>query len=221
MNLQPAFQMTKLNDLAAFIAARRFATLVVSGPEGPVAAHIPMIAHRDAEGRVCELEGHVARNNPVAAIAAAGARALAIFNGADAYVSPAHYVSKAEHGRVVPTWNYIAVEAAGRLEAFNDAEALGRQVAALTDMMELGAPTPWAISDAPETYVAQMLNGITGVRLAVDSLQGIEKLSQNRTEADRLGVQQALARSLDPAARMIADRMTSSQTRTTTEPPAR
>lgn len=221
MNLQPAFQMTRPDDMAAFIAARCFATLVVSGPEGPIAAHIPMLAHRDADGRVCELEGHLARNNPVAAIAGTGVRALAVFNGADAYVSPAHYASKREHGRVVPTWNYIAVEAAGRLEAFSDAQALRRQVSALTEIMERMTPAPWSVSDAPDAYIAQMLNGITGVRLAVDSLQGIQKLSQNRAEADRLGVQQALARSSDPAARTIADQMTPSQTRTTTEPPAR
>ena len=221
MNVLPAFKMTEPDDMAAFIAARRFATLVVCGPQGPLAAHIPMIAHRDAQGRVSALEGHVARNNPVAAIAATGVRALAVFNGADAYVSPAHYVSKHEHGRVVPTWNYIAVEAAGCLEAFNDADALRAQVAALTDIMERNAPTPWAVSDAPEAYVAQMLNGITGVLLTVDRLEGVRKLSQNRADADRLGVQQALARSADPAARMIADQMIATQTQTPTEPPAR
>ena len=221
MNVQPAFHMTGADEMAAFIAGRRFATLVVCGPEGPLAAHIPMIAHRDAEGRVSELHGHVARNNPVAAIAASGGRALAIFNGADAYVSPSHYASKREHGRVVPTWNYVAVEAAGRLEAFCDADSLRQQVEALTDLMELDAPTPWRVGDAPEAFVEQMLNGITGVRLTVDHLQGIRKLSQNRAEPDRLGVQQALALSAEPAARTIADLMTSSQTWTATEPPAR
>ena len=221
MNVQPAFQMTQPDEIAAFIAARRFATLVVAGPQGPVAAHIPILAHLDAEGRVNALEGHVARNNPLAEIAASGVQGLAIFNGADAYVSPAHYASKREHGRVVPTWNYIAVEAAGRLEAFSDAEALYRQVVALTDIMEHAASTPWAVSDAPESYIAQMLKGITGVRLSVDRLAGVRKLSQNRAEADRLGVQQALQQSNDPAARTLADQMASRQSLTTTEPPSR
>jgi len=113
----PAFRVDDTSDLAAFIEARRFATLIVSGESGPQAAHIPMIINRDATGAPVSLEGHVARGNPVAGLSARPTRALAIFSGADAYVTPSLYLSKREHGKVVPTWNYIAIHVAGVVEA--------------------------------------------------------------------------------------------------------
>ena len=118
------FRMNDQAEIAAFIEARHFATLVVAGPDGPQAAHIPMILNRDAAGQPVTLEGHVARNNPVAAIAAQSVRALAIFKGADAYVTPSLYLSKREHGKVVPTWNYVAAHVTGTVEAFNDADGV-------------------------------------------------------------------------------------------------
>lgn len=207
MHAQPAFRMTGQNDMAAFIAARRFATLVVAGPDRLQAAHIPMILHTDDAGAPRLLEGHVARNNPVAAIAT-GTRALAIFRGPDAYVTPALYPTKREHGRVVPTWNYIAVEVSGRVEAFTDAADLRRQIEALTDMMEGDADAPWAVSDAPDDYIAKMINGITGLRLHVETVEGVRKLSQNRAEADRAGVIAGFSHSTDAAARALANEMT-------------
>lgn len=204
---QPAFRMDDSEEAAAFIEARHFATLVVAGPGGPQAAHIPMILNRDATGKPASLEGHVAKNNPVAALAAAGAQALAIFQGADAYVTPSLYLSKREHGKVVPTWNYIAVHAAGVAAAFNDPAQLRSQVDRITDMMESPAAAPWAVSDAPEDYIKKMLNGITGLRLAIESLQGIRKLSQNRAEGDRAAVLNGFAHSNDPAARQLASEM--------------
>jgi transcriptional regulator len=167
-----------------------------------------MILNRDAAGKPVSLEGHVAKSNPVAAIATSGVRALAIFQGADAYVTPSLYLSKREHGKVVPTWNYIAVHAAGVATAFSDAEALRSQVSRITDMMESPAAAPWAVSDAPEDYITKMLNGITGLLLAIESLQGIRKLSQNRAEGDRAAVLNGFAHSSDPAAQLLAQEMT-------------
>jgi transcriptional regulator len=207
MHAPAHFRMDAQSDIAAFIEARHFATFVVAGPSGPQAAHIPMILNRDAAGTPVTLEGHVARNNPVAAIAAQPVRALAIFRGPDAYVTPSLYLSKREHGKVVPTWNYIAVEVAGVAEAFTDASALRRQIGLLTDMMEKDAATPWAVSDAPDDYIARTINGITGLRLAIESIEGSRKLSQNRTEADRTGVLDGFARSTDPSARQLAAEM--------------
>ncbi len=204
MYAQPAFRMDDQAEIAALIAARPFATLVVSGENGPVAAHIPMILNRDPAGNVVSLEGHVARGNPVAAAAATGARALVIFNGADAYVTPSLYPSKREHGKVVPTWNYMAVHVAGSIEAFNDAGALLAQVNRITDMMEQPAAVPWRVSDAPDDYVTKLLNSITGVRLNVERIEGIAKLSQNRPEGDRAGVLNGFLHSPDHAARELA-----------------
>lgn len=201
------FRMNDQAEIAAFIEARHFATLVVAGPDGPQAAHIPMILNRDAMGQPVTLEGHVATNNPVAAIAAQSVRALAIFKGADAYVTPSLYLSKREHGKVVPTWNYVAAHVTGAVEAFNDATALRRQIGLLTDMMEKSAVVPWAVDDAPDDYIAKMINGITGLRLAIESFEGVRKLSQNRAEADRLAVLNGFTHSTDHAARELAAEM--------------
>ena len=207
MYAQPAFRMTDSEEAAAFIEARRFATLVVAGPDGPQAAHIPMILNRDAEGRVVSLEGHVAKGNPIAAIAEQATRALAIFSGADAYVTPSLYLSKREHGKVVPTWNYVAVHATGVATAFNDEPSLRRQIERLTDLMERPAATPWAVADAPADYIAKMINGIIGLRLAIESIEGMRKLSQNRPEGDRAGVLNGFVHSDDPAAQILAKEM--------------
>ena len=207
MHAAPAFRMEDSQAMAAFIEARHFATLVVSGENGPVAAHIPMIVNRDATGAPVSLEGHVARNNPLASVAALPVRALAIFTGADAYVTPSLYLSKREHGKVVPTWNYVAVHVSGLVEAFDDAGSLLAQVSRITDMLERPAAVPWKVSDAPDDYVAKMLNAITGVRLKIDAIEGIRKLSQNRSEADRAGVLNGFTHSNDHAARQLAAEM--------------
>ena len=208
MHAAPAFRMDDHAEMTAFIEARHFATLVVAGANGPVAAHIPMMLNHDTAGAAVSLEGHVARNNPMAAIAGTPVRALAIFSGADAYVTPSLYASKREHGKVVPTWNYMAVHVAGTLEVFSDADGLHEQVRRITDLMEQPTATPWKVSDAPDDYIAKMLNGITGVRLTIDSLEGIRKLSQNRPEDDRTGVFHGFTHSPDPAARQLAAEMT-------------
>ena len=208
MYAQPAFRMDDQAEMAALIEARHFATLVVSGEDGPVATHIPMILNRDAAGTLVSLEGHVARNNPLAAAAARPVRALAIFAGADAYVTPSLYPSKHEHGKVVPTWNYMAVHVSGEVEAFSDAGVLLAQVNRITDMMEQLAAVPWKVSDAPDDYVGKMLNAITGVRLTISSIEGIRKISQNISEADRGGVLNGFTHSNEPGARQLAVEMT-------------
>lgn len=207
MHAAPAFRMDDQGAMTAFIEARHFATLVVSGENGPVAAHIPMIVNRDGAGAPVSLEGHVARNNPLASVAAKPMRALAIFAGADAYVTPSLYLSKREHGKVVPTWNYVAVHVSGEVETFDDAGALLAQVSRITDMMEQPAAVPWKVSDAPDDYVAKMLGAITGVRLRIDAIEGIRKLSQNRSEADRASVLNGFTHSNDHAARQLAAEM--------------
>lgn len=198
------FRVDDEAELAAFIEGRRFGALVVAGDQGPHAAHIPMLLNRDPAGKPVSLEGHVARTNPVAAIAGRPVRALAIFNGADAYVTPSLYPSKREHGKVVPTWNYIAVQVRGVLEAFSDADALRRQVGRITDMMEAPAAVPWKVDDAPADYLARMLGAITGLRLQIEGVAGVRKLSQNRSEGDRAGVFNGFAHSNDPSARQLA-----------------
>ena len=200
------FEMKSDDDKAAFVAARRFANLVVSGSNGPEAAHVPMILRNDAQGRLI-LEGHVARSNPLATLAANGVRALAIFNGVDAYVTPSLYPSKKVHGKVAPTWNYVAVQVTGELHTFEDAAQLRDQLEALTDTMEAGLPAPWAVGDAPPEFTAKLLNAITGVRMVVETMEGIRKLSQNQRQPERDGVLTGLSQSDDPVARLVASEM--------------
>lgn len=208
MHAPAHFRMDDQEAMAAFIEARHFGTLVVSGPNGPQAAYAPMLLNRDEDGRVVSLECHLSRSNPVAALAASGVRALAIFHGADAYVTPSFYLSKREHGKVVPTWNYVSVEVAGDAVAFEDAASLQAQIARMTDVMEQPFAAPWAVSDAPDDYVAKMVNGIIGLRVSIDSIEGVRKLSQNRSEGDRAGVLNGLTHSTDPSARQVAAEMT-------------
>ena len=166
-------------------AVRRigFATLVTSGLE---ANHLPMLL----EGNV--LRGHVARANPV--WKKGDGDALAVFLGPHAYISPNWYPSKAETGKAVPTWNYIAVHARGRMRWIDDAEWLRAHVGQLSATHEAGRDVPWMISDAPAGYIDSMLRGIVGFELSIQMLEGKWKLSQNRDEADRAGTREGLRR---------------------------
>jgi transcriptional regulator len=201
----PPFEMKDDAEKTAFVAARRFANLVVSGPDGPVAAHVPLLLQVGEGGMM--LEGHVSRSNPLSGLAQSGVRALAIFNGVDAYVTPSAYPSKKLHGKVAPTWNYIAVQAKGSLEAFNDAVELRDHLERLTNELEGSFLEPWAVSDAPVEFTARLIGGITGVRMRVESLEGIRKLNQNNRQPDREGVRAFLSQSDDAMARLVASEM--------------
>lgn len=174
----------------------RLAILVTHGANGLNASHVPLLLDRNA-GPYGTLTGHLARANQQWQDLAAGAPALVIFAGADAYVSPSFYPAKAEHGKVVPTWNYVAIHAHGQAEVFSDAERLLAVVSALTERHESGRAQPWAVSDAPADYIDGMLKAIVGVRLPIERLEGKRKLSQNRAPADIDGVRAGLAQSTD------------------------
>jgi len=161
-------------------AVRRigFATLVTQDLD---ANHLPMLLQA-SEGKHV-LRGHVARANPV--WKKGEGSALAVFLGPHAYVSPNWYPSKAETGKAVPTWNYIAVHARGPVRWIQDTEWLRNHVGQLSAAHEAGRDVPWMISDAPVSYIDSMLKGIVGFELAIQTLEGKWKLSQNRDEADR------------------------------------
>lgn len=198
MYAPPSFRITDPDRLRALATEIRFATLVVNGAEGPVAAHLPLVFEGEA------LIGHLARANPLATLLAPGMPALAVFVGPSAYVTPSWYASKREHGKVVPTWNYLAVQARGTLAPVTEGEALHAIVRRLTETQEAGRDHPWAVEDAPADFIAGMMKAIVGFRLAVTSLEGTAKLSQNRPEADREGMRAGMAVADDPAARMLA-----------------
>ena len=205
MYIPETFRENDPAALHAMMEAVGLATFVTATAEGPLATPMPLLFAAD-EGPHGTLYGHLARGNPQWRAPVIG-EALAIFAGADAYVSPSWYAAKREHGKVVPTWNYERVEARGTAEFFDDPQCLLALVTALTDRHEQGRPQPWAVADAPAEFVAALLAGIVGIRMPVSRLEGKRKLSQNRPAADRTGVAAGLAASAREEDRRIAHAM--------------
>ncbi len=199
MYMPAHFEQKDPAALAALVREHPLATLVHQGPEGLTADHVPL--EHDAAAGV--LRGHVARANPLWR-QAAGRPVLAVFSGAQAYVTPSWYPGKAATHKVVPTWNYAVVHAHGTLEAHEEAPWLHALVTRLTGHHEAARAQPWAVADAPEDYVQQMLRAIVGIEIRIDRLVGKWKVSQNRGEADREGVAQGLAEEPGEAARRMA-----------------
>ena len=153
------------------------------------------------------VRAHVAVGNPQHKVIGDGIEALLIVQGPDAYVSPNWYPSKADHGKVVPTWNYSLVHLRGTVRVLDDRDALLDLVSTLTAQHEATQPLPWSVTDAPAEYIDAQLRAIVGIEMTVTSVEGKAKLSQNRDEPDRAGVRDALA-SGSPAERAVADAMT-------------
>ncbi len=167
MYLPKAFEEDRLPVLHDAISSCGLATLVTVTAAGPVASHVPMLLDA-AAGERGTLLAHVARANGQWRDTLPGSKALAIFTGPDAYVSPSWYPTKRETGKVVPTWNYVAIHAYGEPTFFDDAERLRALVARLTERHEAGRPAPWSIADAPADYIAGMLRAIVGVALPIE-----------------------------------------------------
>ena len=183
MYIPPSFAEDRPEELLAIMRATSLPVLVSPTASGLVATHLPL--HVVAPDRII---GHVARANTHWRDFLPGSESLAIFLAMDGYVSPSWYPSKAETGKVVPTWNYQAVHATGRLEITEDPTELLAIVSTLTKRYESGRAKPWDVSDAPADYIAAQLKGIVGFVLHVTKLEGKVKLSQNKSIADRTGV---------------------------------
>jgi transcriptional regulator len=138
------------------------------------------------------LMGHVARANPIWRSFSRSQASVVVFQGAQAYITPSWYPSKAEHGQVVPTWNYAVVHAYGLPRAIEDRDWLLDHVTRQTNLREAGAAAPWQVSDAPADFIDSRLRGIVGVEIPITKLVGKWKVSQNRTKADRRGVAEGL-----------------------------
>ncbi|SIP92033.1 FMN-binding negative transcriptional regulator [Aquipseudomonas alcaligenes] len=206
MYLPSAFRQDDLTELHAQLQASPFALLTSAGAAGVQASHLPLLL-APSEGEFGTLYGHFARANPHWRELQGGAEALAVFSGPDAYISPGWYPAKAEHGKVVPTWNYIAVHARGPVELIEDPERLLQIVSRLSDQHESGRERPWAVSDAPREYLDAMLRAIVGFALPIRRLEGKWKLGQNRSAADQQGVRDGLAASSSSNDRELAARM--------------
>jgi len=187
MYTPPHFREDQLPVLHDAIQGARLGTLVTMGREGLEASHLPLVID-PGEGEYGTIYGHLSRANGQWRNADTAVPALAVCTGPDAYVTPSWYATKAETGKVVPTWNYVAVHAYGDIAFFDDARQLLDVVTRLTERHERGRDAPWAVSDAPDDYVQGHLKGIVGFRLPIARLQGSWKLSQNKSAADRAGV---------------------------------
>ena len=192
MYTPPLFKVEDVAEAHALMRAKPFATLVTNGSEGLYATHLPTVLKTDGASTLGRIECHVARPNPHWRTFAPDADALMIFQGPEAYIRPGWYPSKAEHGKVVPTWNYAVVHAYGRLETVEDPAWLLTHVSELTRQQEAPHETPWATSDAPESYLAVMARGIVGLKLAITRLEAKAKMSQNREARDSEGVVRGL-----------------------------
>ncbi len=182
------------HDLAerhALIRAHPLGLIISHGPNGLVANAIPF--HLDAEAsNLGILRAHLARANGQIADLREASEALVVFQGPHHYVTPSWYATKRETHKVVPTWNYLMVQARGRPRVIEDAPWLSAQLEALVSSREGCRATPWSVSDAPAGFVAQQMRAIVGVEIEIADLRGKWKASQNRNDADRSGVIEGL-----------------------------
>ena len=189
---QPShFEESRPEVLHALLRTHPLATLVTLTAQGLEANHIPLVLRTQGVDRPT-LVGHVARANPLWRETDLATPVLAIFQGPQHYISPGWYASKAEHGKVVPTWNYAVVHAKGTLQVHDDAAWIRAQMVELTGQQEAGMARPWAVDDAPPDYTDKLLGAVVGIEIPIDSLVGKWKVSQNQPAANQVTVQQGL-----------------------------
>jgi transcriptional regulator len=188
----PLFREERIDILHGLMRTHPFGLIICVGADGEAMANaIPLMLDSTC-GPKGTLRGHFARANPQWQALANSGRALIVFQGPYAYVTPSWYESKQEHGKVVPTWNYAMVQARGSAMIHEDPEWLRAHVGVLSDAHEADRAEPWAVSDAPESFVTSQLKGIVGIEIVIESLEGKWKVSQNRPLADRAGVAEGL-----------------------------
>jgi transcriptional regulator len=190
MYIPPHFEETRTEVMHALMRAQPLATLITLASDGITANHIPLLLS-DTQVPLGTLQGHVARANPLWRDLSS-TDVLAIFQGAEAYISPSWYPTKKDTGKVVPTWNYAVVHAHAELRVVDDASWLKAHLSRLTAMHEAGFPQPWALSDAPEEYIERLIGGVIGIELSITRLSGKWKVSQNQPAENQVGVIQGL-----------------------------
>ena len=185
------FEETRMEVMQALVASQPLCTLVTLSDEGLVADQIPMLL-RQGQGPNGTLVGHVARANPLWRETRLDTPVLAIFQGPQQYISPSWYPTKQEHGKVVPTWNYVVVQARGLLQIHDDPVWVRQQASQITNQQERSSAKPWAVDDAPRDYTDSMIKAVVGISIEVTLWAGKWKVSQNQPAVNRAGVVQAL-----------------------------
>ena len=186
----------------ALMASQPFATLVTLGGSGLFASHLPIVLDPDGS-EFGTLKAHISRANTQWRDLVPSVDALAIFAGHHHYISPTWYPETREHGKEVPTWNYVVVHAYGPLKLIEDTHWLRKHVESLTNIHEAASPVPWNVSDAPADFIQSLLHGIVGLELPIRRMEGKWKVSQNRTESERQGVLEGLTRLDTPESRAM------------------
>jgi transcriptional regulator len=200
------FKEDRVPELHDAMRAIGIGTLITNGADGMEASHIPLLIDPEP-APYGTLRGHIARGNGQWKRTVAGSEALVTFLGPDAYVTPNWFPSKRDTGKVVPTWNYIAIHAYGPLHFFEDKVPLLDIVTRLTNTHEGKRTAPWAVTDAPADYIDAMLKAIVGFELPIAKLEGKWKLSQNKSESDIAGVRAGLAAEADEDAQALTKAM--------------
>ena len=201
MYIPPAFREDRIETLHELIRQHPLGLLTNAGEGGLVATPVPFLVYAD-EGRTGTLRAHVARANPHWRELQGGAGCLVVFMGPQGYVTPSWYPTKRETQKVVPTWNYVCVQAWGQPRIVEDAAWLRRQLDDLTHAREHDRPAPWAVGDAPDEFIAAQMKAIVGIEIPIERIEGKWKLSQNRPQADRAGVVAGLSDPQDPDTNM-------------------
>jgi transcriptional regulator len=190
MYIPKHFEVTNIKVLHELIHAYPLATLVTTSKTGLNANHIPM--HLAAYEPYGILQGHVALANPILEDIKGENQSLAIFHGPNAYITPSWYETKKEHGKVVPTWNYVVVHAYGTLQIIDDPDWLRAQIETLTDQHEAQFSEPWAVADAPVEFTEKLLESIVGIELKITQLVGKWKVNQNQPLKNKISVIEGL-----------------------------
>lgn len=191
MYVRPDHRFTDLDAMMALVDAHALGAWVIQGEDGLVANHVPFLLDR-SRGPHGTLVGHVARANPVWRRLAGGAPSIVMFQGAQAYITPGWYPGKAEHGKVVPTWDYAVVHAHGVARAIEDRGWLIDMLERLTDTHEAAQAAPWRVTDAPADFIDKLLGAIVGIEIPIARLEGKLKASQDEEVRDRMGTVRGL-----------------------------
>jgi transcriptional regulator len=187
----PAFREERLESLHALIRAHPLGTLITAGTAGLIANLVPFTL--TDTGDKGTLQAHVAKANDQVDALEAGTETLVVFHGPEAYITPSWYASKKEHGRVVPTWNYVVVQVRGTPRVIDDPAWLRTQIGTLTSQQENQRSEPWKVTDAPEPFIEGQIRAIIGIEIPILAIEGKWKVSQNRSAADRQSVYDGLS----------------------------
>jgi transcriptional regulator len=204
MYIQSHFEEHRIAVIHQLIRDCPVAALVTTRDGEVIIDHIPFFLNVDSSGESV-LMGHMPRSNTVWKSFDGESKAVVVFQGPAAYITPNWYPSKNEHGKTVPTWNYVVVHAHGRPQAIHDAGWLFSHLNQLTDKQEANQSSPWRVSDAPPEYAQQMVRAIVGIEIPISSIVGKWKVSQNKSAADQAGVIEGLEFLGDDNSRAMAE----------------